>query len=204
MAVLAAASSQGCGATPRAGMSEAPLVTRELIPRAAPVPSPTVTEPGDATMATAGLDAARALLFELLLAIRDEDEPGIRRLLAEETHSVHAFRLAPQGSGPRSAQRVLGASRRDVVVQRMLAARRVSRLSAEDPLDAWVDPRGVEVVPASVFFTAGVPAGLSPGDLVVRFAVSPDAERALLSLAVRGRGLLVVRLQPASALVVGL
>jgi hypothetical protein len=157
---------------------------------------------GDVTVVVAGADAALGALLDVVEALRDEDEDALRRLVTDETVAVHAYRLQARGGGP--APHVVGRFRREVVVQRMLSARRVSRLPADTPLDALVRPDRVEVVPAHAFFTRGVPDGLHPGDLVVRFEVEELASRALLSLAVQGRGLLVVRVEPDRAHIVGL
>jgi hypothetical protein len=192
----------GCGSARRVAPPERPIAVRDELPRATGLAHPTAVAPGDITIAVAGLDAARGLLFELLDAIRVEDDAAIRRLLAEETVAVHAYRQQQQSGA--AVPRLLGTFRREVVVQRLLAARRVSRLAPETPLDALVEPARVEVVPASVFFRAGIPVGFLPGDLVLRFPVSEAGERALLAIALHGRGLVVVRVDPAGAFVVGL
>jgi hypothetical protein len=192
----------GCATPSSAWPSERTVASREALPRAIPAPRPDADGSGDVTIAIAGADAARATLFEALEALRDEDEDALRRLVTDETIAVHAYRLQARSGG--AVPRTLGSFRREVVVQRMLSARRVSRLPAETPLDGLVRPERVEVVPAGVFFARGVPEGLRAGDLVVRFEVEDLASRALLSIAVQGHGLVVVRVEPERARIVGL
>ncbi|GAB4201538.1 MAG: hypothetical protein OHK0013_13670 [Sandaracinaceae bacterium] len=192
----------GCGPRSTALAPESTVIGRAVLPRATPAPRPEVEAAGDVTVAVIGADAARSTLFDVLEALRDEDEDALRRIVTEETVAVHAYRVRAHGAS--SAPTSVGSFRRDVVVQRMLSARRVSRLPSDTPLDALVRPERIEVIPAHVFFTRGVPNGLRPGDLVVRFEVEELASRALLSIAVQGHGLLVVRVAPGGARIVGL
>jgi len=187
-----------CGGRVARAPSETPLSARTSTARASGRPLSTVASAGSATVVIGGADAARGALYDLLAALLDDDADAMRRLLAEETVSVHAFRVDQR------APRALPLSRREIVIQRMLAAHRVSRLAPDASLAGIVDPSRVEVVPAETFFSRSIPVGLRAGDLVVRFSVHEDAERALLSIASRGRGLLVVRVAPDGASIVGL
>lgn len=166
--------------------------------RAAPRPSAQLEARGAATVVVGGADAARAALYDLLAALLADDADALRRVLAEETVSMHPFRADQR------APRLLATTRREVVVQRLLAAHRVSRLPPDTALSGMVDPAGIDVVPVRTFFLAGVPTGLEAGDLLVRFPVDESAERALLAVASHGRGLIVVRVAPDGARIVGL
>jgi len=187
-----------CAGRASAPPTETPVAARTSTARASRRPVASVADVGSSTVVIGGADAARRALFDLLAALLADDADALRRVLAEETVSVHAFRLDQR------APRVLPVSRREIVIQRMLAAHRVSRLSADTSVSAIVDPTRVEVVPAPAFFATAIPGGLLAGDLVLRFPVHEEAERALLAIASRGRGLLVVRVAPDGARIVGL
>ncbi|MBX7195706.1 MAG: hypothetical protein K1X94_26855 [Sandaracinaceae bacterium] len=188
----------GCGASAPPRSREVLIEAGATLPRATPHAGRTVSAPGQAARLVTGADAARAVLFELLDALVRDDPDAMRRLLAAETWSVHAVRLS------RQVPRVLSASRREVVVQRLSSARRAGRLASDATPRDIVDPDGIEIVPARVYFADRIPQGLEPEDLLVWFPVEPQAERALLAVALHGRGVIVVRVAPDGALIVGL
>lgn len=140
-----------------------------------------------------GSDAARRALFDLLEAIVRGDEPALRRVLAEEPVGVEALRRgSPLPVSPR---------RREDAIRTLLLVRRAGLLP--DTLALWdlVDPSRVAIERVDVLRAPG--GGLEPGDLIVRFEVDEVAWRAFGALAQAGRGVVVVRVEPEGARVVG-
>jgi hypothetical protein len=140
-----------------------------------------------------GSDAARRALFDLLEAIVRGDEPALRRVLAEEPVGVEALRRgSPLPVSPR---------RREDAIRTLLLVRRAGLLP--DTLALWdlVDPSRVAIERVDVSRAPG--GGLEPGDLIVRFEVDEVAWRAFGALAQAGRGVVVVRVEPEGARVVG-
>lgn len=140
-----------------------------------------------------GSDAARRALFDLLEAIVRGDEPALRRVLVEEPVGVEALRRgSPLPVSPR---------RREDAIRTLLLVRRAGLLP--DTLALWdlVDPSRVAIERVDVSRAPG--GGLEPGDLIVRFEVDEVAWRAFGALAQAGRGVVVVRVEPEGARVVG-
>lgn len=187
----------GCGGASTRVAAGEPLVEERTLVRRAAAPSE-VGGAGGAIAAAAGSDAARALLYELLDAVIHEDADALRRVIAEEPWSVHALRL------DHAAPRVLAPLRREVALQRILASRRASHLPEDARAGQLVAPEGVVITPVRDVFVDGAPDGLDPSDLVVRFGVDEEGARALLAFALHGRGVVVVRLAPDGARIVGL
>lgn len=180
----------GCGAAPSrpAFASEPTLARRASLPRAAP----------EAYVPSAGDDAARATLFALLEALLRDDLERLRRLIAPEPLSIHLLR-----SG-RTAPQLLPPTRREVAIQRMTVARRAAPLPPGTTVRDIVEPTAVELARAAQTFGDALPEGLVASDVVVRFRVDDRAEAALRSLAVQGRGMIIVRVAPDGASIVGL
>lgn len=189
----------GCGSSNTHVASERLVMTRAALPRA--------TQPRDSRLASqdetvrelgVGEDAARATLFALLDALLTGDVEASRRLLGEEPFNAHALRTDRE----RPDAFVLG--RRDVVIQRLLAARRAARLPDGVAVRDVIDTDRIEIASARALFGDDLPGGLEPADLIVRFDVDETAGRALQAISAEGRGLIVVRVTTTGAFVVGL
>lgn len=181
--------SLGCASAPVPAPRDPVLSTRSVRPSRSP-------SGPDRAAYVAGDTEARQALSALLVALRDEDADGLERLFAP---------AVAQNTPPPGVRRVvLPLVQRSVLVQRLLAARRVSRFPIDAPLDALLVVDSIETVPARVYFGEAPISGIDPADVIVRFRVPPDAERALLGLATRGEGRIVVRPSPAGARIVGL
>lgn len=189
----------GCGAaSPPAGTHAEPtLASRTSLPRARPRVGSS-SEGGELTTTIGqGEDAARAALFTLLDALVALDVETMRRLIGEAPLTAHSLRNGRNVPD----EFVLG--RRESFVQRLVASQRLGRLPEGLTLRDVVDPTHVVVMPARARFPDGVPRGLEPSDLLVRFSVDETGHRALSALATEGRGLIVVRIGSAGAQVVG-
>lgn len=136
--------------------------------------------------------AAVALLEALIVAVRDEDAIEITRCFAAEpiqlghTNALTTTRM-----------------RQDLAVQRVLGARHASGLAQATSLDAMIDRTSIQTTYASERFPT-LPSGVHDDDIVLTFRVRPLAERALLAIALRGEGLLVLRLTTTGAHIVAL
>lgn len=136
--------------------------------------------------------AAIALLEALVVAVRDEDAVQVTRCFAPETLQLgHTNALA--------ATRM----RQDLAVQRVLGARHASGLAASTTIDAMIDRSSLRTTYARAHFST-LPPGIQASDIVLRFRVRPLAERALLAIALRGEGLVVIRLTTSRAQIVAL
>ena len=136
--------------------------------------------------------AAIALLEALIIAVRDEETVEIMRCFAQEPIQLgHTNTLA--------TTRI----RQDLAVQRVLGARHASGLPQATPIDAMIDRASIATSHASERFPI-LPAGVHDTDIVLTFRVRPLAERALLAIALRGEGLLVLRLTTTGAHIVAL
>ena len=136
--------------------------------------------------------AAVALLEALIIAVRDEDVAQITRCLAQE----------PIQLGHTNA-RATTPMRREVAMQRILGARHASGLPQTSSVDAMVDRESLQTLPARAHFPT-LPAGVHEDDIVLTFRVRPFAERALLAIAFRGQGMLVIRVTSNRAEIVAL
>ena len=136
--------------------------------------------------------AAIALLEALIIAVRDEDTPQITRCFAAEPIQLgHNNTVATTPM------------RQDLAVQRVLGARHASGLDPAMSIDAMIDRTSIQTAHAGVHFST-LPSGVHEGDIVLTFRVRPLAERALLAIALRGEGFLVLRLTTTGAHIVAL
>ena len=147
---------------------------------------------GNAMTLDGANDVARLLLESLLIAVRDEEPAGVARWFAGEP--IQLGHTNPPRGTP---------MRQELAVQRILGARHASGLSASTPLDALIDRPSITTTRASQRFSE-LPAGLHEDDIVVTFRVRPLAQSALLAIALRGEGLLVVRVSSDGARIVAL
>jgi len=145
-----------------------------------------------------GEDAARRALFALLEGLVSSDVEGLRRVIDAEPCSVHSLRAS--GRVPDA----LVPTRREVVLQRLIAGRRAASLPEGLVLRDVVDPERVVVETARERFTRLLPSPLEGSDLLVHFEVDEAGARALQAVSSEGRGLIIVRVSTLGALVVGL
>ncbi len=156
--------------------------------------SPSAREHGARDHSSISLEsgAAIALLEALVVAVRDEDAVQITRCFAPETIQLgHTNTLTTTRM------------RQELAVQRVLGARHASGLAASTGIDAMIDRTSIRTSYARERFST-LPSGIQANDIVLRFRVRPLAERALLAIALRGEGLLVVRLMTTRAQIVAL
>ena len=186
----------GCGSAPQRPLAdEGPLVVSRPLRRALDEPQ----AEGSSTVALdRGSDVGRRVLFSLLDAMVRGDAHAMRRLLVEEPVAIQSLRLGHR------APAVFSPRRREDVVRALLAGQRAGRLPEGVALDELVDPSRVEVQSARLEFADETPGGLDPEDLVVRFPVEEQGVRAFIAIANQGRGVIIVRVEPGGARVVGL
>ncbi len=197
---LVVSSLAGCSgaATTTTTAAEPTLATRTSLSRATAAPGERVPGGAVTTRIVEGEDVARAVLFELLDALITTDVEAMRRLLGEAPMNVHAIRAS------RNIPEEFVLGRREAVVQRLVLSQRAARMPEGIALRDVVRPSDVEISPAHRNFPDGVPGGLEPGDLIVRFHVDESAGRALQVVAAEGRGLIIVRVGTDGAHIVGL
>ncbi len=196
LAVLAGCGAARAPATTRAEVHVAPRATldRAIDPVDA-APNEDVARP---VVMTAGVEEARALLFALLEAIRAEDVEGLRALLVEEPLSIQVLRDA------RRPQRLLAPMRRDQAIARLVVPARVAGSAWRSDARPLVDPERVAVLSARQFFEGAPPEGVEPSDLVVLFDVPDSAGPLLRSVAIRDRGMILVRVSAERARILGI
>lgn len=122
-----------------------------------------------------GEDQARALLVRLVLAIRDADADAVGEV------------LAPSVLLPGRSRRIEGAR----LAAQWVSQARTAGLPPDAPFEELVDVESIRVGPIPA---QPAVSDLLPGDLLVRFALTPLARRALAGVAPGdGQGALVVR-----------
>lgn len=181
-----------CGAAPTTRETPPPSTWRDPPPRSPPAdPAAVAGEPTGALLA-GGTESARALVVDLLEALRADDAEAAERTLAERVESA-----APLRSGtPRTA------TPRGTLVRHWLTLARSAHLSPSTPLAELVDPGGLTVEPAGHHYDEDDrPSAVDATDLVVRFTVTDAGRRTFAGLAPGGVGVLIVRPGPAPLII---
>lgn len=171
----------GGGAATVTGPSPPPL-THDDPPAYAPGPSDSPTTGPIVGVSTAGgHEQAKEVAMHVLRAIRDADEPGLRRLLSGQVANLF----------PRLSQ----ASRtRDSLLERLLTNHPRTGLGPDVPLEQIVETDRIEVVPLGRSGEEELPAGILPTDLRVTFPLMARGRQLrLLGLGWHRVGGLVVR-----------
>lgn len=177
-----------CGASPAPPPPVAVSSWRDPPPRPpAADPRPRSGAEPTGALALGGADAARALVVDLLAAIRDGDAAAAEATLAERVESA----APPHADAPRAGVD------RVALVRHWLTLARSARLSPETPLGELVVAESIRVEPAMHHYEAdALPRALERADLVVSFSTTASGTRAFAGLAPGGEGLLVVRPGP--------
>lgn len=162
--------------------------TRATIARALPGPMAGVAPSSGLGLLVPGAEAARAVLFELLRALAEDDEAAVRRLVADSVVSIHALR-----AGVRSTRAPATIVRGETMTQRLFVAYRAARPTSSGLGLPRVVPDLVEVIPVTFLAEGELPEGLDRTDLAVRFPIEGALTRTPLRTVRDEMGLLVVR-----------
>lgn len=191
----------GCASSPPAGPRSLEIAARTRSSLARTYEARDLLEASGAPQVRvlqAGHDEARGLLFSLLDAVVDDDEARLSRLIAPEPLSIHVLRDA------RLRPRRLASVRRDASIS--MLRRRTERDA--DPIRAGQElldaPERVSVTDAQRYFGDDRPEDIEPTDLVVTFELSARGEERLPRIAVRRRGMILVRVSADRAEIIGL